>query len=152
VRETGRTLNVRQKEHKRHKCTRNTKDSAAHAHQFSIGGPRCIGRGGLKQDYIIMSNKISKARIHTCIYYITWNLIIGGPGSPCWVIGREQWPPSPPGSYSTACLHKTSLFVIHTYVDMLSTDFKSENVSAKYFGVACHSPFMLITYLVLVQN
>ena len=53
--------------------------------------------------------------------------------------------PSPPGSYSTACLHKTSLFVIHTYVDMLSTHFKSENVSAKYFGVACDSPFMLIT-------
>ena len=30
-------------------------------------------------------------------------------------------------------------------MDMLSTHFKSENVSAKYFRVACDSPFMLIT-------
>ena len=32
---------------------------------FVLGGPRCIGRGGPKQHYIIMRNKISKARIHT---------------------------------------------------------------------------------------
>ena len=32
---------------------------------FVFGGPRYIGRGGPKQHYIIMSNKINKARIHT---------------------------------------------------------------------------------------
>ena len=32
---------------------------------FVFGGARCIGRGGPKQHYIIMSNKINKVRIHT---------------------------------------------------------------------------------------
>ena len=83
--------------------------------------------------------------IYSLLYTITWSLIIRGSSPPPLGSLGDQWPPSPPGSYSTACLHKTSLFVIHTYMDMLSTHFKSENVSAKYFGVAYDSPFMLIT-------
>ena len=87
---------------------------------FVLGGPRCIGRGGPKQHYIIMSNKINKGRIHTwysILYTTTWNLIIrwgswgwggggvggGGVGArpPCWIFGGAT-PPPPPGSYSTA--------------------------------------------------
>jgi len=46
--------------------------------QFCIGGgARCIGRGGPKQHYIIMSNKINKARIHTIyiVYYIVYYIL-----------------------------------------------------------------------------
>ena len=43
---------------------------------FVLGGPRCIGRGGPKQDYIIMSNKINKDRIHTYKIYTGYNRLV----------------------------------------------------------------------------
>ena len=79
---------------------------------FVLGGPRCIGRGGPKQHYIIMSNKINKARIHTwysIIYTITWSLIIGGGGRPPLLdYWGSQWP-HPPSSYSTVLCMVLSL-------------------------------------------
>ena len=94
-----------------------TKNFSGVGTNFVLRGLRCIGRGGPKQHYIIMSNKINKDRIHTWKFYIVqhtvgsnlncfqpkiwspsaWYSIIhgawlleggGGAGPPCWIVAN----------------------------------------------------------------
>ena len=68
---------------------------------FLLGGPRCIGRGGPKQDYIIMSNKINKDKKKRLSSIISLNKLLSKytmepdycPPPPHWIIGGgEQCP------------------------------------------------------------
>ena len=70
-----------------HNCTLWYSQNSGIGTNFCIGGPRCIGRGGPKQDYIIKSTKPEYTR-YSILCSITWGQIIGGGG------GRRggQWP------------------------------------------------------------
>ena len=67
-----------------------TKNFSGVGTNFVLRGLRCIGRGGPKQHYIIMSNKINKDRIHTWKFYIVQHTV----GSNLNCFQPKIWSPS----------------------------------------------------------
>ena len=68
---------------------------------FVLGGPRCIGRGGPKQDYIIIKLTKPEYTWNSILYTITWSLVMGGGRLPLLDHWGASGSPGPAGSYST---------------------------------------------------